>query len=97
MLKSILLATATIATTLTFAVDEAEAFGGRGYARRQARRAYHAPAPVVRRTHVAPVVRYYSAPRYYRAPVSVGVSRYGGYYRWGAPAYRGGVSIGIGW
>jgi hypothetical protein len=103
MLKMILLAGVAIAASLTFSADHADAFGGRGYARRHARHAYYAPAPVVvQRVHVAPVVRYYRAPVYYPAPVSVNVGRYGSYYRsryrgFGFPSYGRGVSIGIGW
>ena len=111
MFKMILLAGVAIATSLTFSADHADAFGGRGYARRHARRAYHAPAPVVvQRVYAAPVVSYYRAPvvSYHRAPVhyqppvSVSVGRYGSYYGsryhgYGYPSYGGGVSIGIGW
>jgi hypothetical protein len=102
MLRTILLAGAAIATSLTFSPADAEAFGGRGYARRQARHAYYAPAPVVvQRVYVAPVARYYRAPAYSPAPVSIGVGRYGSYYAprysgFGYPSY-GGVSIRIGW
>lgn len=110
MLKMILLAVVAIAASVTFPAEEADAFGGRGYARRHARRAYYAPAPVVvQRVYAAPVVTHYHAPvvTHYRAPVyhrpavSVNVGRYGsyygsGYYRSSYPSY-GGVSIGIGW
>ncbi len=97
-MSKILIAAVAVATVLTFAVNDAEAFGGRGYARRHARHAYHhhhrAPV-VVQRAYVAPVATYYRAPAYYRPPVSVHVGRYNSYY--GYPAYRRGVSIGIGW
>ena len=100
-MSKILLAGVAIAAALVFSADDAGAFGGRGYARRHARRAYHAPAPVVvQRVYAAPVVSYYSPPvvsyapapvvRYapvYRQPsVSVNVSRYGSYY--GSGYYR---------
>ena len=111
MLKIVLLAGVAIATSLTFSADHADAFGGRGYARRQARRVYYAPAPVVvQRVYAAPVVShysapvvsYYGAPVYHQPPVSVNVGRYGSYYGSGYygssyPSYGGGVSIGIGW
>lgn len=111
MLKMILLTGIAIATSLTFSADHADAFGGRGYARRQARHAHYAPAPVVvQRVYAAPVVRHYSAPAVsyhrapvlYRPPVSVNVGRYGSYYGSGFfgssyPSYGGGISIGIGW
>lgn len=103
MLKMILLAGVAIATSLTFSVDQAEAFGGRGYARRQARRTHYAPAPVVvQRVYAAPVVNHYRAPVYYQRPVSVTVGRYNSFYgpRYYSPyrsPYRGGVAIGIGW
>ena len=111
MMKMILLAGVAIATSLTFSADHADAFGGRGYARRQARRAYYAPTPVVvQRVYAPPVVSYYSPPVvsyspaavYYQPPVSVNVGRYdsyygSGYYRSSYPTYGGGVSIGIGW
>jgi hypothetical protein len=112
MLKFLIVGVA-IATSLIFTADQADAFGGRGYARRHARRAYYAPPVVVRRAYVAPVVHHYRAPVYYRPPVSVNIqtapygSYYGsGYYHHGYPSYggggvsiygRGGVSIGIGW
>ena len=102
MLK-ILLAGAAIAACFTISADDADAFGGRGYARRHARHAHHhVSAPVVvQRVYAAPVVSYYRAPVYYRPPVSVSVGRYGSYYGsryhgFGYPSY-GGVSIGIGW
>ena len=111
MSKLFLIAAVAITASLTVSVEEADAFGGRGAARRYARNAYYAPAPVaVHRVYVAPVV--YAAPAvyaapvvgYYRAPlytapaVSIGVGRYGSGYRYGYgyPSY-GGVSIGIGW
>lgn len=103
MFKMILLAGVAIAASLTFSADHADAFGGRGYARRQARRAHHAHTPVVvQRVYAAPVVSYHHAPVHYRAPVSVNVGRYGSYYGSGYhgyayPSYGGGVSIGIGW
>ena len=103
MLKNILLTGVAIATSLAFSADHADAFGGRGYARRQARGAYYAPAPiVVQRVYAAPVRSYYRAPVYYQPPVSVHVGRYGsdygsGYYRSSYPSYGGGVSIGVGW
>ena len=106
MFKMILLSGVAIAASLSFSADHADAFGGRGFARRQARHhshhAYYVPAPVVvQRVYVAPVVSYYRSPAYYPAPVSVGVGRYGSYYGssyrgFGYPSY-GGVSIGIGW
>ena len=102
MLKMILLIGVAITTSLTFAAEQADAFGGRGYARRQVRRAYYAPAPVVvQRVYAAPVVNYYRAPAYYRAPVSVEVGRYNSYYGSGyyQPIYPpyGGVSVRVGW
>lgn len=98
MFKQILLVGAAVACTLTLFADHAEAFGGRGYARRQVRRAYYAPAPVVvRRAYVAPVVTRYHTPGYYHAPVSVGVGHYGGYYGSGYRGYGSGVSVRIGW
>ncbi|WP_231617299.1 hypothetical protein [Novipirellula aureliae] len=103
MLKMILLAVVAVATSLAFSAPDADAFGGRGYARRQARHAYHAPAPVVvQRVYVAPVVKYYRPPVYYPSPVSVNVRRYGSYYGsyyrgYDYPRYGGGVSISIGW
>lgn len=106
MFKMILLSGVAIAASLVCSADHADAFGGRGYARRQARHlshhAYYVPAPVVvQRVYTAPVVSYYRAPVYYPAPVSVNVSRYGSYYGssyrgFAYPSY-GGVSIGIGW
>jgi hypothetical protein len=102
MLKVIIAGVAIVAS-LTIATDQAEAFGGRGYARRHARHVHHVPAPVVvQRVYVAPVVGYYRAPIYYRPPVSVnvGVGRYNSYYGPGfyGPHHRGGgVSVGIGW
>ena len=103
MLKMILLAGAAITASLTFSADHADAFGGRGYARRHAHHAYYAPAAVVvQRVYVAPVVSYYPAPIYYPAPVSINVGGYGGYYGsgyrgFGYPSYGRGVAIGIGW
>lgn len=99
MLKMILLAGVAIATSLTFSVNQAEAFGGRGYARRQVRRAYYAPAPViVQRVYAAPVVNYYRAPVYYRPPVSVTVGRYNSFYGSGYyPSYGGRATIGFSW
>ena len=104
MFKHILAAAVAIATSLTFMADQADAFGGRGHARRHARRAihHHAPAPVVvQRVYAAPVVSYYRAPVYYHPPVSVHVGRHHGHHRsrYYGPAYPsyGGVSIGIGW
>ncbi|TWT78955.1 hypothetical protein CA13_03520 [Planctomycetes bacterium CA13] len=102
MVKIVLFAVIAIAASLSFSADHADAFGGRGYARRQARRAYYAPAPVVvQRVYVAPVMSYYHAPVYYPAPVSVNVGTHGSYYRssyrgYGYPSY-GGVSVQIGW
>ncbi len=107
-MSKILLAVVVIATSLVFSADHADAFGGRGYARRQARRAHYVPAPVVvQRVYAAPVVSYYRAPvvSYYRAPVyhhapvSVHVGRYGSYYGSGyyGAGHHGGVAIGIGW
>ncbi|TWU48840.1 hypothetical protein Poly51_47440 [Rubripirellula tenax] len=106
MLKYFVAALA-IAASLSFAAD-AEAFGGRGYARRQTRRVYY--PVVVPRVAVVPVARvstYYRAPAY-RPPVSINIGTggyrpYGGFYGsgyrgYGYPSYRGGgVSIGIGW
>ena len=81
MMKSILLAVVAIAASLTFSADQADAFGGRGHARRHARRTHYVPVPVVvQRVYAAPVVSYYRAPIYYQPPVSVNVGRYGGYY-----------------
>ena len=103
MFKMILLTSVAVAASLTFSADHADAFGGRGYARRHARHAYYAPAPVVvQRVYVAPVVSSYRAPFHYPAPVSVHVGRYGSFYgssyrRFGYPSYGRGVSIGIGW
>lgn len=106
MFKSMLLAMATVAATLTFPAAEADAFGGRGYARRQARRArYIAPAPVaVHRVYAAPVVSY-RAPVYYHPSVSVNVGGYGSFYGshyYGGPhhygyPHHGGVSVRVGW
>ncbi|TWU32466.1 hypothetical protein [Novipirellula artificiosorum] len=102
MIKKILLTAVAVATSLAFCADSADAFGGRGYARRQVRRSYYAPAPVVvQRVYVAPVATYYRAPVYYQPPVSVSVGRYGSYYGSGyyAPTYPsyGGVSVRVGW
>jgi hypothetical protein len=106
MFKNILLAGVAIATSLTFPTVHADAFGGRGHARRHVRHAHHAyyaPAPVVvHRVYAAPVVSHYRAPVYYHPPVSVHVGRHhsyhgSGYYRSSYPSYGGGVSIGIGW
>lgn len=108
MLKKLLVVGVAIATSLTFAAEQADAFGGRGYARRQVRRAYYPPVPVVAvpRVYAAPVVPVYHPPVYrppvYHPPaVSIGVGRYGsyygpGYFRPAYPAY-GGVSVRIGW
>ena len=101
MLKIALIAGIAIATSLTFPADNADAFGGRGYARRQARRARWAPAPVVvHRTYTTPVVRYYNAPVvtygapvYHQPAVSVGVSHYNygsGHYHSSYPTYSTG-------
>ncbi len=106
-----ILAAGAVLLSLSFAVD-ADAFGGRGYARRHARRAHHVPvyrAPVVVRS--VPVVGLTPVRSYYRAPVSIGIGTgvypgYGGYGRYGGfnnyrgygyPGYGGGgISIGIG-
>ncbi|MGB7324275.1 MAG: hypothetical protein WBD31_05350 [Rubripirellula sp.] len=106
MLKYLLAACAVI-TSVSLAAD-ADAFGGRGYARRQVRSVYRAPVPVVVRR--VPVVAPVYPVRTYRPGVSVNIGTsgyrpYGGYYGsgyrgygYGYPAYRGGgVSIGIGW
>ena len=58
MQRMVLMSVVAFALTITVAADVAEAFGGRGYARRQARRARRASANVVYR---APV-RYDSSP-----------------------------------
>ena len=108
MFRNIFVAAVAIAISMTFAAEYADAFGGRGYARRQVRRAHHhvhhahvAPL-VVHRAYVAPVyrapvVRYHSAPAYYHRPVSVHVGRtYGaGYPYYGG--YGSGVSVNVGW
>lgn len=92
MPKFFLLAAVAVTATLTVSAEDADAFGGRGAARRYARQAYYAPAPItVHRVYAAPVV--YAAPAVYAAPVV-------GYYRAPAylpPAYQApAVSIGVG-
>ncbi|TWU51816.1 hypothetical protein [Rubripirellula reticaptiva] len=99
MLKYLLAAFAVI-TSVSLAAD-ADAFGGRGYARRQARSVYRAPAPVIVRR--VPVIAPAYSVRAYRPAVSVnigtggyqpyGSSYYGSGYRgygYGYPSYRGG-------
>ncbi len=103
MLKMLLLAGVAIAASLTFPADHADAFGGRGYARRQARRAHYAPAAVVvQRSYAVPVVSYYRAPVYYPTPVPVSIGRFGSYHgsshhHFSHPFYGRGISMGIGW
>ncbi len=113
MSKFFLLAVVAFTASLTVSAENADAFGGRGAARRSARQVYYAPAPIaVQRVYAAPtvyaapVVGYYRAPLYQPPAVSIGVGRYGSNYGYGYPAYRypsfgypsyGGVSIGIGW
>ena len=41
MMLKMILAGLAIAVTFVFTADQADAFGGRGYARRQVRRAHH--------------------------------------------------------
>jgi hypothetical protein len=104
--KHILLAALAITASLTLSVDNAEAFGGRGAARRYIRSSYYAPVTVVvpaavPRVYSVPVVSYYSAPVYRPPAVSVRVGSFGNYYGtgyrgFGYPVYGRGVSIGIG-
>lgn len=103
MMKNILIAGVVIAASVTLLADTADAFGGRGYARRQARRTTYVVAPVVaapvvvQRVYAAPVVNYYRAPVYHHPHVPVHVGGYNSYYRAGYPAYGGGVSVRVGW
>lgn len=104
LFRMLFLAMLTIVVSLAAAPERADAFGGRGYARRQVRRAvpYAYPARVyapvvVQPVYAAPVVTRYRAPAYnYYPQVPVRASRYGSYYGSGYPSY-GGISIGISW
>ena len=84
MHKIVLITGVAIMASLTIAADCADAFGGRGYARRQSRRSRRVSANVV---HRVPVVSYYSTPVvtypppvYHQPSVSVGVIPHDTYY-----------------